>query len=44
MVSLLLIRIYVITRILAQVVEGLGILQQSVGSLSQCQKLIQLAI
>jgi hypothetical protein len=43
-VSLLLTRIYMISHILAQVIEGLGILQHSVGSLSQCQKLIQLAI
>jgi hypothetical protein len=40
----LLIRICVITRILARVIEGLGILQHSAGSLSQFQKLIQLVI
>jgi hypothetical protein len=33
-----------ITRILAQVVEGLGMLQHSAGSLSQCQELIGFAI
>jgi hypothetical protein len=33
-----------ITRVLAQVIEGLGILQHSVGSLSQCQELIELVI
>jgi hypothetical protein len=43
-VSLLLIRICMITCILAQVVEGLSILQYRAGSLIECQKLIQLAI
>jgi hypothetical protein len=43
-VSLLLIRISMITCILAQVVEGLSILQDRAGSLIKCQKLIQLAI
>jgi hypothetical protein len=43
-VSLLLIWICMITCILEQVVEGLGILQHSVGSRSQCQELIKLAI
>jgi hypothetical protein len=43
-VSLLLVRISMITCILAQVVEGLGLLQYRVGSLIKCQKLIQLAI
>jgi hypothetical protein len=33
-----------IARILAQVIEGLGILQHSAGSLSQSQELIELAI
>jgi hypothetical protein len=43
-VSLLLIRISMVTCILAQVVEGLSVLQYRVGSLIKCQKLIQLAI
>jgi hypothetical protein len=43
-VSLLLIRISMVTCILAHVVEGLSILQYRVGSLIKCQKLIQLAI
>jgi hypothetical protein len=43
-VSLLLIRICMITCILTQVVEGLSILQYHAGSLIKCQKLIQLAI
>jgi hypothetical protein len=43
-VSLLLIGISMITCILAQVVEGLSILQYRAGSLIECQKLIQLAI
>jgi hypothetical protein len=43
-VSLLLIRISMITCILAQVVEGLSVLQYLAGSLIKCQKLIQLAI
>jgi hypothetical protein len=33
-----------ITCILAQVVEGLGILQYSAGPLVECQELIQLAV
>jgi hypothetical protein len=43
-VSLLLIRIGMVTCILAQVVEGLSVLQYRAGSLIKCQKLIQLAI
>jgi hypothetical protein len=43
-VSLLLIGISMITCILAQVVEGLSILQDRAGSLIECQKFIQLAI
>jgi hypothetical protein len=43
-VSLLLIGISMISCVLAQVVEGLSILQYRVGSLIECQKLIQLAI
>jgi hypothetical protein len=43
-VSLLLIRISMITCILAQVVEGLSVLQYCAGSLIECQKFIQLAI
>jgi hypothetical protein len=43
-VSLLLIGINMITCVLAQVVEGLSILQYRAGSLIECQKLIQLAI
>jgi hypothetical protein len=43
-VSLLLIGISMITCILAQVVEGLSVLQYHAGSLIKCQKLIQLAI
>jgi hypothetical protein len=43
-VSLLLIRISMITCILAQVVEGLSILQYRAGSLIEWQKFIQLVI
>jgi hypothetical protein len=43
-ISLLLIRIDMVTCILAQVVEGLSVLQYRVCSLIKCQKLIQLAI
>jgi hypothetical protein len=43
-VSLLLIRISMITYILAQVVESLSVLQYRVGSLIECQEFIQLAI
>jgi hypothetical protein len=43
-VSLLLIGIGMITCILAQVVEGLSILQYCAGSLIECQEFIQLAI
>jgi hypothetical protein len=43
-VSLLLIGISMITYVLAQVVEGLSVLQYLAGSLIECQKLIQLAI
>jgi hypothetical protein len=43
-VSLLFIRISMVTCILAQVVEGLSILQDRAGSLIKCQKFIQLAI
>jgi hypothetical protein len=43
-VSLLLIGISMIPCVLAQVVEGLSILQYHVGSLIECQKFIQLAV
>jgi hypothetical protein len=43
-VSLLLVRISMIICILAQVVEGLSVLQYRAGSLIECQKFIQLAI
>jgi hypothetical protein len=43
-VSLLLIRISMVTCILAQVVEGLSVLQYCASSLIKCQKLIQLVI
>jgi hypothetical protein len=43
-VSLLLIRINMVTCILAQVIEGLSVLQYRAGSLIKCEKLIQLAI
>jgi hypothetical protein len=43
-VSLLLIGISMISFILAQVIEGLSILQYRAGSLIECQELIQLAI
>jgi hypothetical protein len=43
-VSLLLIEISMITYVLAQVIEGLSILQYRAGSLIECQKFIQLAI
>jgi hypothetical protein len=39
-VSLLLVRISMITCVLAQVVEGLSVLQYRAGSLIECQKLI----
>jgi hypothetical protein len=43
-VSLLLVRISMISCILAQVIEGLSVLQYRVGSLIECQKFIQLSI
>jgi hypothetical protein len=43
-VSLLLVGISMITCVLAQVVEGLSVLQYRAGSLIECQELIQLAI
>jgi hypothetical protein len=43
-VSLLVIGISMITCVLAQVIEGLSILQYRAGSLIECQKFIQLAI
>jgi hypothetical protein len=43
-VSLLLIGISMITCVLAQVVEGLSILQYHASSLIECQKFIQLAV
>jgi hypothetical protein len=43
-VSLLLIEISMITFVLAQVIEGLSVLQYRASSLIECQKLIQLAI
>jgi hypothetical protein len=43
-VSLILVGINMITCVLAQVIEGLSILQYRVGSLIECQKFIQLAI
>jgi 2-keto-3-deoxy-6-phosphogluconate aldolase len=43
-VSLIFIGISMITCVLAQVVEGLSILQYRAGSLIECQKLIQLTI
>jgi hypothetical protein len=43
-VCLLLIRISMVTYILAQVVEGLSILQDRAGSLVKCQKFIHLTI
>jgi hypothetical protein len=43
-VSLLLIGISMISCVLAQVIEGLSILQYRAGSLIECQKFIQLAI
>jgi hypothetical protein len=43
-VSLLFIRICVISRILAQVIKSLGILQHCPVSLSECQKLIELPV
>jgi hypothetical protein len=43
-VSLLLVGISMITCVLAQVIEGLSILQYRAGSLIECQKFIQLAI
>jgi hypothetical protein len=44
MVSLLLIRISMIPCVLAQVVEGLSILQYRAGSLIECHTFIQLAV
>jgi hypothetical protein len=43
-VSLLLVKISMISCILAQVIEGLSVLQYRAGSLIECQKFIQLAI
>jgi hypothetical protein len=43
-VPLLFIKVCMITRILAQVIESLVILQHGVGPLSQCRELIKLAI
>jgi hypothetical protein len=43
-ISLLFIRVSMIPRILAQVVEGLVILQHSTGPLIKCQEFIQPAI
>jgi hypothetical protein len=43
-ISFLLIRISMITCVLAQVVEGLSILQYRAGSLIECEEFIQLAI
>jgi hypothetical protein len=43
-VSLLRIGISMISGVLSQVVEGLSILQYHVGSLTECQKFIQLVI
>ena len=43
-VSLFLIRISMISCVLAQIIEGLSILQYRAGSLIECQKPIQLAI
>jgi hypothetical protein len=43
-VPLLLIRVCMITHILAQVIESLGVLQYRASPLSQCQELIKLAI
>jgi hypothetical protein len=43
-VSLLLIGISMITCVLAQVIEGLSVLQYRAGSLIECQEFIQLAI
>jgi hypothetical protein len=43
-VSLLLIRICVISSILAQVIKSLGILQHCPVALSECQKLVELTV
>jgi hypothetical protein len=43
-VSLLLIRICVISSILAQVIKSLGILQHCPVALSECQKLVELSV
>jgi hypothetical protein len=43
-VSLLFIRVSMISCVLAHVVEGLGLLQHSTSTLSECQELIQLAV
>jgi hypothetical protein len=43
-VSFLLVRISMISCILAQVIEGLSVLQYHAGSLIECQKFIKLAI
>jgi hypothetical protein len=43
-VSLLLVEISMITCVLAQVVEGMSVMQYHAGSLIECKKLIQLAI
>jgi hypothetical protein len=43
-VSLLLVRICVISSILAQVIKSLGILQHCLVALSECQKLVELSV
>jgi hypothetical protein len=43
-VSLLLISVSMVACVLTQVIESLGILQHGTTSLSECQKLIELAI
>jgi hypothetical protein len=43
-VSLLLVRIYMISSILAQVIKSLSILQYCTVALSECQKLVELSV
>ena len=43
-VSLLLISVSMVTCILTQIIESMGVLQHDTTSLSECQKLIELAV
>jgi hypothetical protein len=43
-ISLLLVHVSMISCVLTQVIEGLGVLQHCMSSLSECQKFIELAV